>query len=41
MISTKAGCPTNSDPQSYNPGLVIEGLSILHSVTGDTHTLAL
>ncbi|KAJ7360751.1 hypothetical protein DFH08DRAFT_661845, partial [Mycena albidolilacea] len=41
MISTKAGCPTNSDPQSYNPGLVIEGLSILHSVTGDTDTLAL
>ncbi|KAF8217947.1 hypothetical protein K438DRAFT_15189 [Mycena galopus ATCC 62051] len=40
-VSALAGCTSDSDPQSYNPGLVIEGLSILHSVTGDADTLAL
>ncbi|KAF8166997.1 hypothetical protein K438DRAFT_2024936 [Mycena galopus ATCC 62051] len=40
-VSALAGCTSDSDPQSYNPGLVIEGLSILHSVTGDADTLTL
>lgn len=35
------GCSSNSLPESYDPGLVIEGLSILYLVTGDADTLAL
>ncbi|KAF7328326.1 Glycoside hydrolase family 76 protein [Mycena venus] len=41
IISAQPGCPTNSLQESYNAGLVIEGLSILYSVTGDADTLAL
>ncbi|KAJ6513668.1 hypothetical protein C8R47DRAFT_617253 [Mycena vitilis] len=39
--SESEGCAANSLNESYNPGLVIEGLSILYSVTGDSATLAL
>jgi hypothetical protein len=37
----KGSGSTNLDPESYNTSLVIKGLSILHSVTGDATILAL
>ncbi|KAJ7323026.1 hypothetical protein DFH08DRAFT_355322 [Mycena albidolilacea] len=40
-VDEGSGCSTDSDPESYDASLVIEGLSILHSVTGDATILAL